>query len=368
MSESTQPRVGERLTIVLLALLTGMVIFVAVADAQNPPPAYADHANLLAYVDPAGALQPVRTAEDWRIRRAHMLANMRLVMGAHPDHREMGPLQMEVLERSAGAGFEMLSIRYTAEPGDRVPALLLIPDGLAAPAPAMLCLHQTTAIGKGEPAGLGGSANLHYARELAQRGYVTLAPDYPGYGDNRTDAYALGYVSATMKGILNHQRALDLLQSLPQVDAERIGCIGHSLGGHNTLFVAAFDERIKVAVSSCGFNSFAKYMAGVLTGWSHSGYMPLIASRYQCDPAQMPFDFTEVLGAIAPRAVFVNAPTGDSNFELSGVEDCLRAARPVYELLGAGQRLVAAHPEGGHDFPPEVREAAYAFVDEALGG
>ena len=57
--------------------------------------------------------------------------------------------------------------------------------------------------------------------------------------------------------------------------------------------------------------------------------MPRIADVYGKDPSRMPFDFTEILGAIAPRAVFVSAPIGDGNFEVSGVKDCLRAARPV---------------------------------------
>ena len=53
-----------------------------------------------------------------------------------------------------------------------------------------------------------------------------------------------------------------------------------------------FDERVKVAATSCGFNSFRKYMGGNLSGWSHNGYMPRIKERYDCDPAKMPFDFT----------------------------------------------------------------------------
>jgi dienelactone hydrolase len=231
----------------------------------------------------------------------------------------------------------------------------------------MLCLHQTVGIGKAEPAGLGDNPNLQYARELAERGYVTLAPDYPNFGEYKLDVYQRGYVSATMKGIWNHVRAVDLLQSLPDVDPERIGVIGHSLGGHNSLFVAAFDERIKVAVTSSGFNSFAKYYGGDLTGWSHNGYMPRIASVYEKSPAKMPFDFSEVLAAIAPRAVFVNAPLQDANFEVSGVYDCLNAARPVYALLGAEGNLVVVHPDCGHSFPPEAREKAYEFVDRVLG-
>ncbi len=335
------------------------------ADAPQSP-IYADKLDLMNWIDEDGTAHQVKSIEDWQRRRAHILGNMQRVMGPHPGNERRTALDMQVLEEVRGEGFTMRKISFATEPGDRVPALLFIPDGLDGLAPAMLCLHQTTAIGKSEPGGLGGLVNLHYARELAERGYVTLAPDYPRYGDYQVDAYAMGYVSATMKGIWNHQRAVDLLASLPEVDAARIGCVGHSLGGHNSLFVAAFDERIKVVVTSCGFNSFAKYKDGDLTGWSHQGYMPRIASEYCCEAAQMPFDFSEVLGAIAPRAVFVNAPVADSNFELSGVQDCLNAARPVYELYGAGEKLVAAHPECGHDFPVEVRERAWEFVTAAL--
>jgi dienelactone hydrolase len=198
---------------------------------------------------------------------------------------------------------------------------------------------------------------------------VTLAPDYPGFGEYveaRAALYARGHVSATAKGIWNHMRSVDLLQSLPYVDPGRIGCIGHSLGGHNTLFVGMFDPRVKVLVTSCGFTSFAKYKNGDLTGWTHDGYMPRIASVYGKDPRRMPFDFGEVLGALAPRAVFICAPKEDDNFDMSGVDDCVAAARPVFSLYGADDRLVVAHPEGGHDFPDETRQQAYAFIDRVI--
>jgi dienelactone hydrolase len=347
-------------------LLTGLFIALMVMPmVRADPPFYADKLNLMVYLSAQGETHPVTTVADWQRRRADILANMELVMGPMPPASRRVPLDMQVLEETDGLHCRRLKITYVAEPGDRVPAYLFLPKAEGRH-PAVLCLHQTTTIGKAEPAGLGGLDNLHYALELARRGYVALAPDYPGYGDYKCDPYAMGYVSATMKGIWNHRRALDLLQSLPQVAPERLGCIGHSLGGHNTLFLAAFDERVKVAVPSCGFNSFRKYMGGNLTGWSHKGYMPRIKELYGCDPARMPFDFTEILGAIAPRAVFVNAPTGDSNFALSGVEDCLQAAAPVYALYGAADRLQAAHPDCGHDFPLATREQAYQFMDRIL--
>ena len=196
---------------------------------------------------------------------------------------------------------------------------------------------------------------------------MTLAPDYPNFGDYKCDPYAMGYASATMKGIWNHMRAVDLLESLAEVDRERIGAIGHSLGGHNAIFVAVFDPRIKAVVTSCGFNAFPKYYGGDLAGWSHRGYMPRIAERYGKDPKRMPFDFTEVLGALAPRPIFINAPLGDDNFEVSGVRDCVSAAAPLYtKLFAAGDKLVVMYPEGGHGFSQPMRETGYEFLDKWL--
>lgn len=315
----------------------------------------------------ADLLENVRNRSDWEKRRKQILANMQLVMGRLPD-RKPGAPSMAVIQEERFPAYIRKKITYVSEPGDRVPAYLFLPVRPGR-RPAMLCLHQTTRIGKAEPAGLGGNPNLHYAAELAARGYVTLAPDYPNFGDYEYDAYAHGYESATMKGIWNHMRAVDLLESLPEVDPRRIGAIGHSLGGHNSLFVACFDERLRAVVTSCGFNSFHKYENGDLTGWSHRGYMPRIASVYQKSAQRMPFDFPEVLAALAPRAVFISAPLRDSDFEVSGVKDCVNAALPVYErIFGAPQRLVAVYPDVGHEFPQDIRRAAYEFLDKWLKG
>jgi dienelactone hydrolase len=282
---------------------------------------------------------------------------MELVMGEFP-HLARGPLVVERSEPSDAGRHQRIKLTYVSEASDRVPAYLLIPRDLHGQAPGVVCLHQTTRIGKDEPAGLGGKANLHYAAELADRGFIAVVPDYPNFGEYQFDAYAHGYASATMKAIWNHSRAVDLLTSLPQVRKGAIGCIGHSLGGHNTLFLGAFDSRVRAMVTSCGFTSFRKYMGGDLTGWSHKGYMPRIAERYGKDPARMPFDFPELLASLAPRALFVNAPLRDSNFDVAGVRECVAAYR--------GKRLEVVYPDAEHEFPEPVRLQAYRFLKQSL--
>jgi hypothetical protein len=170
-----------------------------------------------------------------------------------------------------------------------------------------------------------------------------------------------------MKAVWNNMRAVDLLTSLPEVDPGEIAAIGHSLGGHNAIFTAVFDARIKAVVSSCGFNSFAKYYGGDIKGWSHKGYMPRLNDVYGLDLKRVPFDFPELIAALAPRAFLTVSPVQDANFEVSGVRDCVREAAKVYALLGAAGALRASYPEGGHDFPPGERLKAYRFLDEALG-
>jgi dienelactone hydrolase len=232
--------------------------------------------------------------------------------------------------------------------------------------PAVVCLHQTTRQGKDEPAGINGLPNLHYALELAQRGYVTLAPDYPSFGDYEYDFLADDYVSGTMKGIWNHMRCVDLLEARDEVDPDRIGVIGHSLGGHNAMFLAAFDERVQVAVSSCGWTPFHDYYGGMIAGWTSDRYMPKLKDDYALDLDRVPFDFYEVVAAFAPRGFFSCSPLRDSNFDVAGVKKAIPAAAEIYKLLDAEDRLQVRYPDCEHDFPPETREEAYRFIDRVL--
>jgi hypothetical protein len=80
----------------------------------------------------------------------------------------------------------------------------------------------------------------------------------------------------------------------------------------------------------------------------------------------MPFDFPEVLAAIAPRGIYVNAPLHDANFEVSGVKKCIAAAQPVFDLLEAKDQLVVEYPDCAHDFPDDVREHVYDWLKKQL--
>jgi len=335
------------------------------------PPWYEDRKDLLWFKASDGSRKPVMNPADWQTRASHIRASMEQVMGRLPPATDL-PLDTKVDATDELEHYSRRHVTFVAEKGDRIPGWLLVPHGAGCKErlPGIVCLPGSSAPGKNTPAGLTSAAGMAYAHELACRGHVCLALDYPilHAAEYKTDPYALGYESATMKGIVNHRRGVDLLRSLPEVDPEAIGVIGHSLGGHNALFLAVFDPRVKAVVSSCGFNVFAKHNKGDVRAWSSRYYMPRIRSAHGDDPAKIPFDFTEVLAAIAPRPVFANAPLHDApDFEVSGVKDCFNAALPVYQkVFGAGDGLVVRHPDAGHSFPAAERQAAYAFLERHL--
>jgi dienelactone hydrolase len=350
-----------------MRILITLSLFAVAGPLAAEPPAYPDKTNLLVWKDADGKDHPIRTADDWAKRRQHILDNMQLVMGPLPEASKKVPLDPKIIDEKEFDTFKRVKLTIAVEKGDRLPCYLLIPKKRDGKLPAVLCLHPTSRdLGKGVAVGLGPKMDRGYAVHLAERGYVTLAPDYVNMGEYQFDAYMNGYVSATMKGIWNHMRCVDYLQSLSEVDGERIGAIGHSLGGHNAIFVGVFDERIKCVVSNCGFCSFPTYMKGNLAGWSHDGYMPLIKTKYELKPEKMPWDFTEAVAALAPRAFLASAPQKDHNFDLPGVKDCMAAAEPVYKLLKADEKLKANYPEGDHNFPEETRKVAYEFLDQWL--
>ncbi len=300
--------------------------------------------------------------------RRDVIARFEQVAG--PFKRSDIPLDAKVLsEETLADGIIRRKIAYHTDRSDKiVSAYLLLPTGVkpGERRPAVIVFHSTQPAGKDQPAGLADDADKHIALHLARRGYVTIAPDYPSFGEYQHDFASDGYDSGAMQAICDNVRTIDLLCEQPEVDPERIGAIGHSLGGHTAIFTALYDTRIKAVVSNCGFTSFRRYYGGDLTGWTSDRYFPRIASEYGKDPNRMPFDFSDLISALAPRAFLASSPIHDDNFDVVGVKETIAAAKPTYERLGAAGKLQANYPNCAHAFPPEVRKVAYEFLDEQL--
>jgi dienelactone hydrolase len=334
------------------------------------PPAAMKRSTLTetAYTDRQGNVFPLKGTDDWAKFRARMRWNMSHLCGVIAPPPDAAALAPKFDDAKDMGSYTLRHMTYTVDgPEDRVPALLLTPKHIDGKTAGIVALHQTTPEGKEEPADVRGNAELAYAKELAERGYVVIAPDYVTFGEYNPDYLGMGYVSGTAKGVRNHMAAVTLLQSLPEVDPARIGAIGHSLGGHNTLFLTLFDERVKAAATSCGFDSVETYYEGDLTGWVQDRYMPRVAWVYGKDAKRMPIDYTEILAAIAPRPVYVNAPLRDGNFLAAGVDACAAFASKAYAAQGVAGGLTVEHPDAEHSFPQAQREAAYAVLDRALG-
>jgi hypothetical protein len=124
-------------------------------------------------------------------------------------------------------------------------------------------------------------------------------------------------------------------------------------------------------VTSCGLDSFLDYYGGredvwqPRRGWTQDRYMPRLA-EYRGRLEEIPFDFHELIAALAPRPVLIVAPKGDHNFRADSVDRIATAAGKVYALHGCPNALQVKHPDGGHDFPEPMRRQAYALLDRVL--
>jgi dienelactone hydrolase len=238
--------------------------------------------------------------------------------------------------------------------------------------PAVLCIHQHAGqyhLGKSEPAGLAGNPEQFYALELACRGFITLSPDALCFEDRRDDRLpgrafetfeftrrvSLGS-NLQAKYVWDHQRALDYLVSRDDVDADRLGCIGHSLGGQQTLFLTALDDRIRAAVSSCGFASLTTIFRDAINH-NLAAYVPGLAAEA---------DLGDVLALVSPRPFFVASGRADRIFPIDGVEASIDIARSAFARDGVADRLEFATDPGGHSFTREFQAAGYAFLEKWL--
>lgn len=336
-------------------------------------------------VDAAG--KKIESAEEWARRRAQLRSVLDVFLGPAP--RKQAALDAKVIQEEDAGDHRRRHVTFQTEPGEIVPGLLLIPKQARGKLPALLVPHQTTQDARKEPAGLAGNPRMHIALELVRRGYVTFTYDALCFGE-RHDPGSGHYGDAIPfyrkhpewsvlgKMVWDLSRAVDYLQTLDVVDPSRIGSIGHSHGGYTTLIGMALDERIRVGVSSCGFETFRH--DGNVWRWSHAtallprlGYYissPYISMRNyvgvpDSETPQVPFDMHWMLALIAPRAVFLSTSDEDAIFPNGGWSARMALARlePVYRLLGAEGKMGSYFFRGGHGFPVDAAERANGWLD-----
>ena len=297
----------------------------------------------------------ITSRAGWMIERARVKAQWQMIIGELPE--EKPSLQTEIVSTEKLSGFNRQFVRYQVEPGVFTDGYLLTPTPRKGKLPAVVVFHPTTPFQARGVAGL----EPDYAEDkwmgvhLVRRGFIVWCPrnyinaegtDWKGNASLVLARHTNWTGMARM--VWDAIRAADFLESLPEVDRKRIGCIGHSLGGKEVLYAMAFDERYRAGVSSEGGIGLS------FSNWEAPWYL---GTRIQ-QPG-FTHENHEVLALIAPRAFLLLA--GDSaDGERSRA--FIEAVKPVYELLGESNNLHFYNHHRGHAYPPEARAEAEAFL------
>jgi len=343
-------------------------------EAQSPQ---AGMSSLLPLLKSGGQASPdIDSIKDWETKRDSILQLLHRFIGQADDLQPLPPLAEQFGEVDCGT-YLRRHIRIRSEADDWIPAYLLLPKPLPeAPTPVMIVLHQTVAQGKEEPCGIKGDTEKAFAVELARKGFICIAPDVIGFGE-RIPPGAQPYHGAHDfyrkhprwsffgKMIWDVQRIVDYLETLPQVDARRIGAIGHSHGAYGTIMSAIFEPRISAAVASCGFTTLRSDPHP--HRWSHLTALLPALGYYMDDVSQIPFDWHEIVACLAPRSYCNWATLEDGIFpNTQNLQSIFYELKSVYGLYGAADFLQSHLVPGGHAFPADGRERAYQFLKESL--
>ena len=334
----------------------------------------------------------ILTPEEWIAKREEIKRLLLQVMGDFPPLTTL--LNPRIVEEKEFEKYIRRKVIYTSEPGDDIPAYLFLPKDGAKKHPAVLCAHQTNPYGKREAAGIDGDPAMALAPRLAERGFVTLAPDEICFGERHNpllghygDAIAFYRKHKTWsvagKMVWDKSRSIDYLWTLDEVDPQRIGAIGHSHGAYGSLHAAAFDDRLQAVVSSCGFTTFRA--DGNTFRWSHAtpimpklgfylGGKEMTWQTFQQfklkEVNQVPFDWHHILALIAPRPLFLSVSLDDEVFPggESIQSEVLPRIEPIYDLYKSREKLEGHFFRGGHSFPDEAQQKAFAWLDRWLKG
>lgn len=256
--------------------------------------------------------------------------------------------------------------------GTKVPALLAIPSDADARTPVVIAMHQTADVGKNEVLGLAGNKALDYGKKFLDAGFVVIAPDIFIAGDNfKPERYwntAEFYMnsphwSAMGRMLEDHRSVIDALRALGRTP-QCIAAVGHSLGGHNALFLGALDERVDVVVSNDGFERIATDTDA--KRWARDSlftYMPALKPYVdQPAPRTVPWDFEDVLLAIYPRPLMVLQAKDDPVWtHEESVGDVAGLMTTLYARSNQDDFRYVSF-SGGHEFPQRYQMEAVRFV------
>lgn len=316
------------------------------AEIQTPP------ANIPAVeLSPLWPADVALTLETWSQQRRKLRQAWLDVLGPMPERPTS--TDFRVLRTDKLANVTRQLIEYDCEPGLLVQAYLLRPNGHLAPRSqvGIVALHPTTKETIEPIAGVSGEPREHLGLFLAERGFVVVCPRCFLWQDVANYKEAVGRFQARHPGTLgmhkmlyDAQRAVDILAALPEVDPQRMGAVGHSLGAKETLYLAAFDDRIRAAVASEGGLGLKS------TNWDAPWYLGPIARE-----ATFPRNHHELVALIAPRPFLLiageqgqGAADGDRSWPY------LQAALPIYRLSREPAPLGMINHRRGHPLPAEL--------------
>lgn len=281
------------------------------------------------------------------------------------------PLRGEVVGKGEEEGLVVEEIRFRAYPDVEVPGTLLRPARAARPLPAILCMpgtHGTRQRLTDPRFHFDDTSWTGWARELARRGFITLSLDYRGSDARGQKALTEATLEQLEGGnylkymVDEVSRAVDYLQTRPEVDGSRIGMTGFSLGGLMTWTSGAADPRIKVMAPVCGLCGTYRDLARDTRKLRYSGQLCYPYGFLKAFPGDQP----DVFGAMAPRAVLVVGREEDQGMPVEGLRALERGAGEAYASRGAAGRFrVSIHP-GDHKYSAAMFEEVAAWLTRFL--
>ncbi len=317
-------------------------------------------------------LQQVQSAQKWPQLRQKYRQQLLEMLGLWPLPPRT-PLRAQVTGKIATEQFVVEKVHFQSMPGLYVTGNLYIPRGKG-PFPAVLYVCGHSRVKKGNISYGNKVAYQHHGIWFAQNGYVCLMIDslqlgeieglhHGTYGVRRGGKwhyrwwwFSLGYTPAGVEA-WNCVRALDYLQSRPEVDPKRIGVTGRSGGGAYSWWITAIDPRIRVAVPVAGITDLEDHVVhGTVEGHCDCMFM---VNTYR-------WDYPQVAALAAPRPLLIANTDKDGIFPLRGVMNVYWRVRRVYSLLGALDRVGLQISEGPHRDIQELQVAAFRWFDRFL--